>query len=185
MKKDTVTYLFVDLAARYSAAVLMSPEKEVLLWDVVDFGHQSIPPKMVDIMEALDLVEYWAVGDTGFNAMLKGAEYVVVEDAHLHAINPKPVLRAQAVLLRSCYRVSGVLPQLVSSLTWQRYHGYKYTRGLTSKSWAKGKCLQFGFDSKDYKVKGKAATDLRDSYLGCRWMVETQCGTAVPEVASA
>lgn len=169
LRTHDVTFLFVDFAERYSAAILLGDDGEVMGEAICDFGTQSRPPSEEEIIECLEKAEEWARTGT-LNTLLKLADHVVIEDVNPFAVNPKPVLRSQGGFLRACALESGTVPRLKTANVWQRYHGYKKKKGITSKGWAKEKAKELGYEA---KLKGKAAVDLRDAYLGALWMKET------------
>ena len=166
---SAVTFLFIDFAERYSAAILMDVDGVVLGESTCDHGALSRPPTAEQMLAVCDAAHEWATGGV-MRTMLEDAQVVAIEDVNPFVINPKPVLRAQGVFFRACRDVSGVVPLLVQPSIWQRHHGYKKQKGVTSKGWAKALCTELGYTAGG---KGKQNVDLRDAFLGARWMSET------------
>lgn len=157
----------VDLAARYSAAVM--------IWDRFPFRGPSISTIGWADFGALDhpwtqgrhdaITEFAALVCHGLDTpTVNGWDItVLVEDVHLRAINPKPALRTQGALLQALGE-RGFLAQLILPTIWQKALGYKKTKGVTSKGWAKAESLHRGYVAPD-QAKGKQVEDCRDAYL--------------------
>lgn len=165
---DTTLYVGVDLASRYSAAVALNSSFEVIAEAVGDFGPATKPPNPYVHFEFIK--EF----DRQLHLMTQGlssVDVIYVEDVYPHAINAKPAMRAQGILLYNLWLRGAPEAKLVLPLAWQRFFGYKKITGRTSKKWAKDLCLEFGYNPKN---KGKTDVDLRDAYLIARYAVEME-----------
>lgn len=169
-------FLGIDLAERYSAAVMLNEKAEVLFESVMDFGKAEKPPRPTP---HLLLAEAW-VNDLAKSAMVARAELTGyegmwprtgIEDVNPFAVNPKPAVRVQGVALKTWHDCTLQEAELVGALQWQKFFGYKKVKGRTSKGWAKEVAAGFGYE--DGSV-GKGNVDLRDAYLIARYLVETR-----------
>jgi hypothetical protein len=154
--------LTIDLAERFSAAVLMGADEKVLGEWVLDLGAASKPPRPCPHTK---LARAWAhrpaISDAAKKTVASGGR-IIVEDCHPVAINVKPVARVQGVLLLAFDDITGVEPTLVMPSIWQKGLGYRYKKGRSSKGWAKELYVELGH-STDYH--GKALEDVRDATL--------------------
>lgn len=162
-------YLGIDLASRWSAAVLLGPvEDEPLVECCWDFGPASKPP---------DPSKHFGPVSDFFYTMRRAWEdyttepVVVIEDVYHHAFNATAALRVQAPL-HYLFWSHHIPVQLTPALTWQRYFGYKKEPGRTSKGWAKEQAAEFGYLPAN-PGGGKGSVDLRDALLLTRWLRET------------
>lgn len=163
-------YVGFDLASRYSGAVMLSSAHDAPLASAVfDYGPAQKPsnpadhiPQIVD--SAIEICKWLD------EAFVEGFTAVVgVEDVHPHAINSKAALRAQGALLAALYE-RGVTTELIPVMLWQRWHGFsaKKVEGRTTKTQAKERCEELGYDSSTFK--GKSAVDARDAFLIAHYM---------------
>jgi hypothetical protein len=148
-------FLGIDLAGRYSAAVLLDKAGSILGEWTVDVGPARVPPEPQAHLAELTL--FW----NDILTKLSVPTVVGLEDIHVFAVNPKPALRLSGALLMLAFE-AGVDVQLIRALTWQAHHGYKKTKGRTSKGWAKERCEELGYSP---DTVGKMSIDLRDAFL--------------------
>lgn len=156
--------LGIDLAERHSAAVLLTgdgPEVELAL----DAGPSSGPT-----LSRMHLITDWWAELYG---SLVGREYfVVMEDIHPFAVNPKPALRLQGALM-AAMAANDVEAMFVPASRWQKHFGYRKEKGRSSKGWAAEICQQFGYTPPEW-ARGKQVEDLRDAYLIARYAMEVE-----------
>lgn len=177
-------YLGVDLAERFSAACLVDSEARALRSWVCDFGAKQDPPNP---RKHLPLVEEWATTltlDALHQAHIKGVHYVavLVEDVSHFMANPKPAIRAQAVLLNTFYKYFDDV-ELILPRQWQKHFSYsKKESGLSTKTWAKKTATEFGYMPPVGMDKGKSAVDCRDAYLVARYHRDILAGTPIQVV---
>lgn len=164
--------LAIDLAERYSAAILLD-EGGVAAEFAVDFGDRKDPwvekcARVRSFWEQLRdefLERYDESGHSDYR--------IIIEDVYPFAAQPKWVYRIQGFLMllieEDMLKYEWCLP-----LKWQRYFGYKKVKGRTSKVWAKEVAEEKGYVP---QAKGKARIDLQDAFLIAQWAKETSDAT--------
>lgn len=163
-----LSVLAIDLAERYSAAVGLAMEetKNGPLPLVFHESSMDAGESTHSVGARLKGLKTWC--EDLADVALAMSCVVLFEDAHLHAINPKPVMRAQGVLLLAFYE-RDIVPFPVTAGKWQRGLGYKpyhFDKRQTTKGWAKEKALDLDYAP---DVHGKALEDLRDAFLMAYW----------------
>lgn len=160
MANEYTYYCGVDLAPRYSAAVLLNSEGKVEAEALSDFGPAAKPSNPYDHFDAVDGFVKQIIRMPSSTVMLPKIHFLV-EDVYPHAVNAKGVLRYQGIILHAFWQI-GIEPDLILPLAWQRAMGYVRQKGRSTKVWAREKCTELGYDA---QFKGKAGIDLRDAYL--------------------
>lgn len=151
--------LAVDLAERYSAAVLLQ-DGEVAAEFVTDFGSRDDP--WIDKTKRVE--KFWGemVDTLGEHVTAESGDYrIIIEDVYPFAVQPKWVFRIQGYLMFLIER-EGWSYEMILPLKWQRYFGYKKQKGRTTKSWAKALAKERGYVP---QAIGKARIDLQDAFL--------------------
>lgn len=163
----------VDFAARFSGAVLMSPEKDVLTSWVIDAQSAEKPPRLRNHIPAIrDFVisAQRTVKELGVNDQT----LYVVENVSHFMVNPAPVLRLQGVLEDWLMMLDAAEPEWVMPNIWQNYYGFakssKVKKVPSTKVQSKNLCKEFGYE---FDLTGKSKTDLYDASLIARWKLET------------
>lgn len=165
--------LAIDFASRYSAAVLMGPDKAVKRSWVIDAGPANDPftvgPHLQPWLEFVDDV-LRTVHDPFI---------VVLEDVSHFMVNPAPALKMQGGFQGLTWNLMPE-PIMVKPSVWQKHFAFKKsTKALkapTTKAQAKVLCAEFGYE---FDAKGKAKVDLVDAALIARYGVEVVLAQAV------
>lgn len=170
-------FVGIDLAERYSAAVVLGQNK-VLYETTLDTGPKQKPPN--PWVKAHSLAVWW--NDLHENVLKLQAEFSyfedeqvvwVIEDVYPHAMDDKPVLKLQGNLIGYMV-VSGISEaHIITAKTWQDAYGYTKKAFGDSKKWATALCTQMGYEPgllMEGKVLAKPKTDLRDSFLLATWL---------------
>lgn len=158
--------LAIDLAERYSAAILMGEDGGVLLESTVDVGsrltdeHWETRPAELERWWGQLRVQILDIEET------VGESDIWIEDIHPFAVNPGPAFRLGGALLMLLNQ-DRRWATFVKPSRWQRDLGYKKVKNRSSKGWAKEKCAELGYVATS---AGKGNVDLRDAFLIAAWV---------------
>jgi hypothetical protein len=161
--------LGIDLAERYSAAVLLEGER-IAVEATADFGPREAP--WVDKVSAVR--KWWRpLGDYLIESAQDGKSYeVIIEDVFpFRAAQPWHAFRVQGMLMTIIADDGISNIEMVKPRQWQAFYGYKKVEGRTTKGWAKSIAQEFGYDP---DTKGKATVDLRDAFLLARYRIDRE-----------
>lgn len=168
-----MAYIFIDLAERHSAAVRLNPDGSIFGSAVNDSGKLTRPQTHLEMVEQAVSIQNWVFDGSLSELLDENVVKIVIEDVPPFMVNLKPAMRAQSFLVWALYLVTlnPLKVELHPAATWQRHFGYRKVKGRSSKGWAKVLCTELG-----YAPEGttKEQTDLRDAYLGTRWLWERE-----------
>jgi hypothetical protein len=161
--------LAIDLAERYSGAVLLTTSGTVSACHLLDVGPNKMrvfkggirSEDWMDKSHALESFLNQCFASTAFDSLNTAW---VIENIPPHMLNGYPAMRLQGAITFYLEHNFKVTPFLMNASTWQKGMGYVRKKGTSPKGWAKEKCEELGFEMPD-DIHGKALTDLRDAFL--------------------
>lgn len=169
----------IDLAARWSGAVILNAAGSVTNEFVGDFGPAEKPANLALHFRAAEQFANDIFNEIAIFHDLGGIPYlyyedvvIILEDVSHFMADPKPAIRVQTIVAYEFIK-RGIPVRLVMASQWQKHHGFKKIVGQTTKGWANVKATELGYNPAPRWGNNKSSVDLRDAFLLARYGFDT------------